>query len=208
MSQQECHEFLTRLSFGRLASARDNQPYVVPIYFAFEPNRLYGFATMGQKIEWMRSNPLVCVEVDEVQSHIHWSSIVLQGRYEDSRTHLNTQSGGSRRKPYSRRDLCGGKLDLQLPRLARSLTETSPSSIAFTSRRSAGAAFQLIPLKDHSGCPPLHLTVFEEASDDVRHAIDPMPRPSLFTEMCEEDFDICEPHLLERFACRVFQELG
>lgn len=38
-------------------------------------------------------------------------------------------------------------------------------------------------------CPPLPPTVFEEAADDVRHAIDPMPCPSLFTEMCEEDFD-------------------
>lgn len=53
-------------------------------------------------------------------------------------------------------------------------------------------------------CPPLHLTVFEEATDDVRHAIDPMPRPSLFTEVGEEAFDICQPHLHERFACRVF----
>ena len=83
MSEQECHEFLKRVSFGRLACARDNQPYVIPIYFAFEPDHLYAFATMGQKIEWMRSNPLVCVEVDEVQSHVHWSSIVLQGRYEE-----------------------------------------------------------------------------------------------------------------------------
>src|SRR5580658_10459601 len=57
-------------------------------------------------------------------------------------------------------------------------------------------------------CSPLRLTVFEEATDDVRHAIDPMPRPSLFTEMCEENFDICQPHLLERLASRVFQELG
>jgi nitroimidazol reductase NimA-like FMN-containing flavoprotein (pyridoxamine 5'-phosphate oxidase superfamily) len=38
---------------------------------------------MGQKIEWMRSNPLVCVEVDEVRSHIDWASVVVRGRYEE-----------------------------------------------------------------------------------------------------------------------------
>jgi hypothetical protein len=57
-------------------------------------------------------------------------------------------------------------------------------------------------------CPPLHLTVLEEATDDVRHAIDAMPRPSLFTQMCEETVDVCQPHLLERFACSAFQKLG
>lgn len=83
MSKQECDEFLGRSNFGRLACARDNQPYIVPIYFAFEPGHLYGFATVGQKIEWMRSNPFVCIEVDEVQSHVHWSSVILRGRYEE-----------------------------------------------------------------------------------------------------------------------------
>jgi hypothetical protein len=57
-------------------------------------------------------------------------------------------------------------------------------------------------------CPLLRLSVFEEAADDVRDTLDPMPRPSLLPEMCEEEFDICQPHLSERFACRVFQEIG
>jgi uncharacterized protein len=83
MNRQECDDVLKRLSFGRLACARDNQPYIVPIYFASEPGRLYGFATMGQKIEWMRLNSLVCVEADEVQSHTDWTSVVVRGRYEE-----------------------------------------------------------------------------------------------------------------------------
>jgi nitroimidazol reductase NimA-like FMN-containing flavoprotein (pyridoxamine 5'-phosphate oxidase superfamily) len=32
----ECYELLARLGFGRLACARDSQPYIVPIYFAYE----------------------------------------------------------------------------------------------------------------------------------------------------------------------------
>jgi hypothetical protein len=83
MDRDECEELLTRLNFGRLACARDNQPYIVPTYFAFAPGCLYGFATMGQKVEWMRKNPLVAVEVDEVRSHIDWASVVVQGRYEE-----------------------------------------------------------------------------------------------------------------------------
>lgn len=83
MSGKECRELLARLGFGRLACARDNQPYIVPVYFAYETDRLYGFATLGQKIEWMRLNPLVCVQVDEVLNQHNWASVIVLGRYEE-----------------------------------------------------------------------------------------------------------------------------
>jgi uncharacterized protein len=83
MSRKECDDLLARLDYGRLGCVRDKRPYIVPIYFVFEPGHLYGFSTMGQKIEWMRLNSLVCVEADEVRSHHEWSSVVVQGRYEE-----------------------------------------------------------------------------------------------------------------------------
>ena len=54
MTEDECRTALERVSFGRLACARDNQPYVVPIYFSYDGKHIYGFSTLGQKIEWMR----------------------------------------------------------------------------------------------------------------------------------------------------------
>ncbi len=83
MSKRECEDLLARLGFGRLACARNDQPYIAPMYFASEPGRLYGFATMGQKIKWMRLNPQVCLEADEVLSHTEWASVIVQGRYEE-----------------------------------------------------------------------------------------------------------------------------
>jgi hypothetical protein len=83
MTPQECRQMLTRSGFGRLGCARENQPYVVPIYFAYEPDHLYIFTTVGKKIEWMRANPKVCVEVDEVVSHFQWMSVIITGRYQE-----------------------------------------------------------------------------------------------------------------------------
>jgi uncharacterized protein len=83
ISAEECRDLLARVGFGRLASAHINQPYIVPIYFAFDCDRLYGFTTLGRKIEWMRSNPLVCVEVDEIVSRRRWSTVVVLGHYEE-----------------------------------------------------------------------------------------------------------------------------
>ena len=81
LRSKDCRELLARLGFGRLACSSNNRPYIVPIYFVYDRERLYCFSTIGQKIEWMRENPLVCVEVDEIRAHDDWSSVVVLGKY-------------------------------------------------------------------------------------------------------------------------------
>jgi nitroimidazol reductase NimA-like FMN-containing flavoprotein (pyridoxamine 5'-phosphate oxidase superfamily) len=83
MTEAECRHALGTASVGRLACARDNQPYVVPIYFAYDEHYLYAISTLGQKIDWMRANPLVCIEVDNITSHDEWMSVIVLGRYEE-----------------------------------------------------------------------------------------------------------------------------
>jgi len=84
MSEGECRRVLSRARLARLACAHENQPYVVPVYLAYEATGyLYGFTTPGQKVEWMRINPLVCVEVDEIATYDQWVSVIVFGRYEE-----------------------------------------------------------------------------------------------------------------------------
>jgi nitroimidazol reductase NimA-like FMN-containing flavoprotein (pyridoxamine 5'-phosphate oxidase superfamily) len=81
ISPEKCTELLKRTNIGRLACVKDLQPYVVPISFAYSANSIYGFSTVGQKIDWMRANPLVCLQVDEIVSRQDWQSVVVSGRY-------------------------------------------------------------------------------------------------------------------------------
>ena len=84
LTNSECLEILTEKRLGRLASAKENQPYIVPFHFAFDGQTvIYAFSTLGQKIEWMRLNPLVCVEVDDIVNQSEWTSLVIFGRYEE-----------------------------------------------------------------------------------------------------------------------------
>jgi nitroimidazol reductase NimA-like FMN-containing flavoprotein (pyridoxamine 5'-phosphate oxidase superfamily) len=83
MTAQECRALLARMNLARLACAANNQPYVVPIHVDFHRDYLYGFATEGLKIEWMRQNPLVCLEMDDFSSQTHWASVVVFGHYEE-----------------------------------------------------------------------------------------------------------------------------
>lgn len=79
----ECTQLLSANRVGRLACARDGQPYVVPIHYAYASDYLYGFSMPGKKIEWMRANPLVAVQVDEQGAGRGWQSVVVDGRYEE-----------------------------------------------------------------------------------------------------------------------------
>ncbi|HEY7496899.1 MAG TPA: pyridoxamine 5'-phosphate oxidase family protein [Vicinamibacterales bacterium] len=90
LSLEECQDALRRAGVGRLACVRYNQPYIVPISFELVDDALYGFAMAGRKIHWMRSNPNVCVEVDDIRDRFNWTSVIVEGRYEeltDSKTH-------------------------------------------------------------------------------------------------------------------------
>ena len=81
ISVDECKTLLSRLTVARLACALENQPYVVPVCFSYEPEYLYVFSTVGQKIKWMRQNPKVCLQADEIGDRSNWTSVVVNGRY-------------------------------------------------------------------------------------------------------------------------------
>ena len=83
LTEHECTNLLTGAKLGHLACARDNRPYVVPITFAFADNHIYSFSLIGQKIEWMRQNPDVCLQVDDFEESRGWKSVVAYGVFEE-----------------------------------------------------------------------------------------------------------------------------
>jgi nitroimidazol reductase NimA-like FMN-containing flavoprotein (pyridoxamine 5'-phosphate oxidase superfamily) len=87
LSPTECDEILARNDVARLACSRDGQPYVVPIHFSFDLERrcLYSFSAVGQKVLWMRDNPKVCLEVEDISDRNNWQTVVIFGRYEEIR---------------------------------------------------------------------------------------------------------------------------
>lgn len=87
LTPDECRTVLGRAVYGRLACSRADQPYVIPFVFHLDPDGTcaYSFSTPGQKIQWMRENPKVCIEVDEMVDAFNWTSVVAFGHYEEIR---------------------------------------------------------------------------------------------------------------------------
>jgi nitroimidazol reductase NimA-like FMN-containing flavoprotein (pyridoxamine 5'-phosphate oxidase superfamily) len=48
MTPKDSLSRFAKMHLGRLGCVKGSQPYVVPFYFAYESNCLYGFSTVGQ----------------------------------------------------------------------------------------------------------------------------------------------------------------
>lgn len=91
LSADECKEVLNSASVGRLACSVENQPYVVPTCFVYEPEHLYVFSTLGQKIKWMRQNPKICLQTDQIGDRSNWRS--------EDRANCRTVAGSAATRP-------------------------------------------------------------------------------------------------------------
>lgn len=98
LSTDQCMDVLRRTPLGRLGCARANQPYIVPIHFSLDADRncVYAFSTIGQKIDWMRENPKVCLEVEEVADKDHWTTVIALGTYHE--IHQRPEEADSRKR--------------------------------------------------------------------------------------------------------------
>lgn len=122
LNNTECQKVLGRNKVGHLACAHDNQPYVMPLNYAYDGNYLYAFTTRGQKVEWMRSNPLICFEVDEVSGHTDWTSIIVFGHYEELPDKPEYEPSRIRAPCFSSKTSCLVGAGLHLARASRSAT--------------------------------------------------------------------------------------
>jgi nitroimidazol reductase NimA-like FMN-containing flavoprotein (pyridoxamine 5'-phosphate oxidase superfamily) len=64
-SAREIDAIIFRSEICRLAMARDNEPYLLPLCFGYDGKAVYlHTAATGQKIEFFETNPKVCVEFE------------------------------------------------------------------------------------------------------------------------------------------------
>lgn len=82
MGNSEIENLLSRIGYGHLACAKDNEPYVVPIHYAYSKPYIYIYTTLGKKAEIINENPRVCLQVEEVVDNKHWHSVIAYGTAE------------------------------------------------------------------------------------------------------------------------------
>jgi len=85
LTREEIDEFLRSQRIARLGCHTGGATYVVPVIYGWDGDAMYAVTMEGRKIEMMRANPRVCVEVDEYDTDGRgsWRSVIADGVYEE-----------------------------------------------------------------------------------------------------------------------------
>ena len=83
LNQDESRELLRKNRTARLGCIADGGPYVVPVNYIFDGECAYLHSLPGYKIQAMRVDPRVCLQVDEIGDELNWKSVQVFGRYEE-----------------------------------------------------------------------------------------------------------------------------
>jgi nitroimidazol reductase NimA-like FMN-containing flavoprotein (pyridoxamine 5'-phosphate oxidase superfamily) len=84
MTHREVDQFLTCARIGRLGISLENEPYIVPVGYAYADGKIFFHTcSKGLKMESIRKNPNVCFEVDESLSDASmFKSVIIFGTAE------------------------------------------------------------------------------------------------------------------------------
>lgn len=79
----ECEHLLRSEHYGHLGCCKDSEPFVFPVTYAYRNGYLYSHTREGSKIDMLRKNPHVCLQVESVQTGYDWESVMCHGTFEE-----------------------------------------------------------------------------------------------------------------------------
>lgn len=83
LTEMQIENVLVSQVLGRLACTDGNQPYIVPVTYAYDGKYIYGQTNDGKKLNILRKNPHVCFEVDMMSDMANWQSVLVYGEFEE-----------------------------------------------------------------------------------------------------------------------------
>ena len=83
LGKSKCRTLLSNNYIGHLAYIYKNRPFVIPVtyYYDDSTNALFGYSGDGHKINALRINNAVSLEVAEIESVNTWKSVSVQGAF-------------------------------------------------------------------------------------------------------------------------------
>jgi uncharacterized protein len=74
---------LRKGTLGRLGCIAADWPYVVPVNYYFDGVNIYIHTLPGKKLDALRANPRVCLQVDEIKDSYNWRSVIAYGTFKE-----------------------------------------------------------------------------------------------------------------------------
>lgn len=84
LQKNECIALLNKNYIGHLAYISNNKPYSIPITYYFDQkDSILAYSSEGHKIDAMRENRAVSLQVAEIKNVKDWCSVLVHGQFEE-----------------------------------------------------------------------------------------------------------------------------
>lgn len=83
LHQEQIDQVLRSEVIGRIGCHTEGRTYVVPVCYVYDGESIYGHSLDGLKLQMMRTNPIVCFEVDHMENMANWRSVIVWGTFEE-----------------------------------------------------------------------------------------------------------------------------
>ena len=84
LDEKATRELLNEQRIGHLGCVLENgEPYVVPVNYLFKDEGIYVHSLPGQKLDALRANGKVCLQVEKIGKSCRWKSAIAFGEFQE-----------------------------------------------------------------------------------------------------------------------------
>jgi nitroimidazol reductase NimA-like FMN-containing flavoprotein (pyridoxamine 5'-phosphate oxidase superfamily) len=85
IDNKESLQILSNNYIGHLAYISNDAPYILPITYYYDPkeNTILSYSSEGHKINAMRLNGAISIQIEEIESINSWKSVLIIGDFEE-----------------------------------------------------------------------------------------------------------------------------
>ncbi|HSN60666.1 MAG TPA: pyridoxamine 5'-phosphate oxidase family protein [Ferruginibacter sp.] len=83
LTRDEIEEVLSQNVFGHLGCNDGFNTFVYPVSYIYDGKFIISHSQNGSKIEAMRQNKRVCLQVDEIKDFNNWKSVMVLGDFQE-----------------------------------------------------------------------------------------------------------------------------
>jgi nitroimidazol reductase NimA-like FMN-containing flavoprotein (pyridoxamine 5'-phosphate oxidase superfamily) len=77
-------QLLLEQKFGHLGcTLPGGEPYVVPVNYLYLDETIYLHSLPGKKLDAMRENNKICLQVEKIEDSCRWRSVIVSGEFEE-----------------------------------------------------------------------------------------------------------------------------
>ena len=84
LDDKKARKLLNERRFGHLGcTLKTGEPYVVPVNYLYLDETIYIHSLPGQKLDALRENPKICLQVEKIEDTLKWQSVIVFGEFQE-----------------------------------------------------------------------------------------------------------------------------